>query len=243
MRDGAANVKRVTLELGGKSPFLVFDDANLEKAALTAYTAGFFNAGQVCVQPSRMLVQEGAYDEFVDRLVALAQTIKVGAWNEENVFQGPQISSAQTDKIMSYIEMGKKSDAKLILGGNRIDREGFFIEPTIFTGADNSMRQVREEIFGPVLNVVKFKTLEEGLAIANDTDYGLYASIFTTSWNTAHVASKKIQSGNVYVNTYFGGCNKTPFGGFKQSGVGRENGEAGLNNFLEDKTIGFDMSA
>jgi len=242
MRDGAATVKRITLELGGKSPLMVMDDANIEKAATAAFVFGFLNSGQFCMGATRLLVQEGAYDEFVARLVGMAQTIKVGAWHEEGVFMGPVVSENQANKIMEYIEIGKQSGAKLALGGNRIDREGFFIEPTIFTEADNSMRQVREEIFGPVLNVVKFKTLEEGLAIANDSPYGLTSSIFTSNMNTAHVASKKLQTGTVWVNNFFGLCMKTSFGGYKNSGVGRELGDSGLSSYLEDKTIGFDMS-
>jgi len=195
MAKSAAHVKRVTLELGGKSPFVVFDDADLDKAALHAYQQGFRNSGQFCVQPSRMLVQENAYDGFVDRLVALTREMPVGAWNEKGTFMGPQISQAAADKIMSYIDIGKKSGAKLVIGGERVDRDGFFVKPTIFTNADNSMRQCREEIFGPVLNIIKFKTIEEGIAIANDSDYGLTGAVYTKSWNTAHIATKKIQTG------------------------------------------------
>jgi len=233
----ADNLKRVTLELGGKSPVVIMDDCDLESAVEISHNALFFNMGQCCVAGSRTMVHEAIYDEYVERAVERAKNRVVGNPFEANVEQGPQVDKAQFDKILSYIDAGKKDGAKLATGGARAGNTGYFIEPTVFTDVGDDMRICREEIFGPVMSVQKFKSLEEVAERANKTRYGLGASVFTKDVGKAHYLSHAIRAGTVWVNCHNVFDAATPFGGFKESGSGRELGEYGLEAYTEVKSI------
>jgi len=232
-----SNLKRVTLELGGKSPFIVFNDANLEEAVEIAHAAIFFNMGQVCNAGSRLYVQEDIYDEFVKRAVARAEKRVVGHGYHPDTEQGPQVNKEQFDKILGYIDLGKKEGAKLLTGGARHGKEGYFIQPTVFGDATDKMTISREEIFGPVQVILKFKTIDEVIERANDTYYGLAAGLCTKSIATAQKCVDGIRAGTVWVNTFHMIKAQSPFGGFKMSGIGRELGEYGLAQYSEVKTV------
>ncbi|XP_059056628.1 aldehyde dehydrogenase 1A1-like [Achroia grisella] len=234
---GATNLKRVTLELGGKSPLVVMDDADLSLAVPIAARGVFANQGQVCVAASRLYVQSSIYDKFVEAAVQYAQQIKVGDPALETTHQGPQIDELMLNKILGYIEKGKKEGAKLLTGGKRIGTTGYFIEPTVFADVNDEMTIAKEEIFGPVQSIIKFDTLDEVIDRANNTTYGLAAGIITTNLNNALHFSKHVESGVVWINTYLMGGIQTPFGGFKDSGLGRENGIHALDPYLEVKTV------
>jgi len=234
---GLSNCKRVTLEMGGKSPLVIFDDADLDLAVNTAHFGIFFNQGEVCVASSRVFVQEGIYEEFVKKSVELALKRTVGDPFDEKTQQGAQIDKIQFDKILSYIEGGVKEGAKIQCGGKRVGNSGYFIQPTIFTDVSDNMVIAREEIFGPVMSVFKFKTLEEVIDRANDTQYGLAAGVFTKDINKALEFAQGVESGNVWINTYMAFGPQIPFGGFKMSGLGRESGEDGIHEFLEIKSV------
>jgi len=234
---GKTNLKRVTLELGGKSPLVIFDDADLDEAVPISHMALFFNAGQACISPSRMFVHEKIYDEFVKRSKDLALKRVLGDPYKDATEQGPQIDDIQFKKILDLIESGKKEGAKLECGGGRWGDKGYFIQPTIFSNVTDNMRIAKEEIFGPVQQILKFKTMEEVLERSNDTTYGLAAGVFSKDINKCLIYAQGVQAGTVWVNTYFGGTPQTPFGGFKQSGIGREMGEDGLHEYAEIKTV------
>jgi acyl-CoA reductase-like NAD-dependent aldehyde dehydrogenase len=234
---GETNLKRVTLELGGKSPLVVFDDADLNVAVPVSHEACFFNAGQVCISASRLFVQENIYDEFVKRSKELALKRIVGDPYLANTQQGPQIDDIQYKKVLQLIEAGKKEGAKLECGGGPVGGKGYFIQPTVFSNVKDDMRIAKEEIFGPVQQIMKFKTMEEAIERSNDTTYGLAAAVFSNDINKCLTYVQGVQSGTVWVNTYFGGDPQTPFGGFKQSGIGREMGEDGLHEYCEIKTV------
>lgn len=231
-----SNLKRCSLELGGKSPLVIFADADLDLAAEVAYKAVFSNQGQVCCAGSRTFVQEDVYDAFVKKAVAKAKARKVGD-PFGDVEQGPQIDTEIFDKVLGLIEAGKKEGAKLECGGERLGTEGFFIKPTIFSNVQDNMRIAKEEIFGPVQSIIKFKTIEEVIERANQTSYGLAAGILTKDIDKALLFAQSVEAGTVWVNCYDAVCPQTPFGGFKQSGIGREMGEAALEDYLEVKTI------
>lgn len=231
------NLKRVTLELGGKSPLIIFDDADLEEAVNIAHNGIFFNQGQVCCASSRIYVQEGIYDKFIAKSVEFAKKRKVGNPLEETTEQGPQVDAEQFDRIMKYIDIGKKEGANMVCGGNRIGDKGYFIEPTIFSEVSDSHQIGKDEIFGPVLSVFKFKTAEEAIKRAHKTHYGLGAGVLSKNINTSLMVAHALRAGTVWVNNWGYVTAKTPFGGFKQSGYGRELGPYGLRQYTEVKTI------
>jgi len=232
-----SNLKKVTLELGGKSPNIVFEDADIDEALKFVSLGIYYNHGQVCTAASRVFVQETIYDKFVAAFKARAQEHKIGDPFEKDTFQGPQVSQAQYDRVMGYIEHGKKEGATVVTGGGRHGDKGYFIQPTIFSDVRPDMKIMQEEIFGPVCAIAKFKDAAEAIRLANDTVYGLAAAVHTTNLNTAIKVSNAIRAGTVWVNCYHALHHQLPFGGYKQSGIGRELGEAALLNYTESKSV------
>src|ERR1700722_15066994 len=231
------NLKRVTLELGGKSPNIVFADADMEQAIEGSHQALFFNQGQCCCAGSRLFVEEKAYDEFVEKSVARAKRRTVGNPFDAKTEQGPQVDKDQFDKVMGYIDKGKKKNAKMLTGGGGVGDKGYFIEPTVFADVTDNMTIAQEEIFGPVMSILKFKTIEEVSARANKSAYGLAAAVWTKDIGKAHAIADNVRAGTVWVNCYDVFDAGAPFGGFKQSGIGRELGEYSLSNYTEIKTV------
>ena len=234
---GASNLKNVTLELGGKSPNIIFADADLDHAVETSHFALFFNQGQCCCAGSRCFVEESIYDEFVRKSVQRAKKRKVSHPLDPDCEQGPQVDQEQFDKIMDLIDSGKKEGAKLECGGNRVGDQGYFVEPTVFTEVTDEMRIAKEEIFGPVMQIMKFKTIDEVIERANRTTYGLAASVFTQNLEKALMLAQGIRAGTVWINCYDVLEVQAPFGGYKKSGSGRELGEYGLRQYSEIKTV------
>lgn len=234
---GKSNLKDVTLELGGKSPLVICDDADLDEAVEIAYQAVFMNQGQNCCAGTRTFVHESIYDEFVKKAAAKAKTRKVGDPCQTGVDQGPQVDKAQLEKIMMLVETGKKQGAKLQFGGKRVGTEGYFFEPTVFSDVTDDMTIAKEEIFGPVQSILKFTTMEEVIDRANKTHYGLASGILTKNINNILMFTQGIESGSVWVNTYMAITPQTPFGGYKESGVGRDLGKESLEAYLETKSI------
>ncbi|XP_052740644.1 aldehyde dehydrogenase 1A1 [Bicyclus anynana] len=234
---GTNNLKRVALELGGKSPLIIMNDADLNKAVPFAAQSVFVHQGQICIAASRLFVQAEIYDKFVQKAVELAKSWKLGDPALETTQNGPQIDESMMNKVLGYIEKGKAEGAKLLTGGKRVGTSGFYIEPAVFADVKDDMTIAKEEIFGPVQSILKFNTLEEAIDRANATNYGLAAGIFTSSIETALQFSKYVEAGNVWVNTYMQHGPQLPFGGFKESGVGRENGLDAVNAYLEVKTV------
>ena len=243
MTAAAQNLKRVTLELGGKNPVTFFDDCNMDLAIDWGLFAAFANQGQVCTAGSRFLVQEGIYDTFVARLVEGVQRIKIGYGMDEGVTMGPLISEIHRTKVESYVAIGIAEGATLLCGGDRPDMEGFYYNPTVFGDVTPDMRIAREEIFGPVLSIIKFKTEEEAIRIANDTEYGLGAGLFTQDLTRAHRFVPQIRCGIVWVNCYHPTFNELPWGGYKQSGIGRELGMYGMEAYLEIKQVNINLNS
>uniref|UniRef100_M4B4V2 Aldehyde dehydrogenase domain-containing protein n=1 Tax=Hyaloperonospora arabidopsidis (strain Emoy2) TaxID=559515 RepID=M4B4V2_HYAAE len=231
------NLKRVSLELGGKSANIILNDADIDAAIEQSQKGLFFNSGQLCISGSRVYVQEGIYDEFVRRSVEAARTIKIGDPTDPRTQQGPQIDGGQLRRILDFIELGKQAGARLMCGGKRWGDKGFFVEPTVFTDVTDDMAIAREEIFGPVMSILKFKTIDEVIERANNSEYGLGAGVVTSSLDNAIKISNGVRVGTVYVNCYAVIEPNAPFGGFKNSGFGREQGEQGLRNYLESKTV------
>ncbi|XP_069332497.1 aldehyde dehydrogenase 1A1-like isoform X1 [Eulemur rufifrons] len=234
---GKSNLKRVTLELGGKSPCIVFADADLDSAVEFAHQGVFFHQGQCCVAASRLFVEESIYDEFVRRSVERAKKYVLGNPLTAGVNQGPQIDKEQHDKILGLIESGKKEGAKLECGGGPWGNKGYFVQPTVFSNVRDDMRIAKEEIFGPVQQIMKFKSVDDVIKRANNTHYGLAAGIFTKDLDKAITVSSALQAGTVWVNCYLASSVQSPFGGFKMSGHGREMGEYGLHEYTEVKTV------
>ncbi|MCJ1473290.1 aldehyde dehydrogenase (NAD(P)(+)) ald5 [Lambiella insularis] len=232
-----SNLKKVTLELGGKSPNIVFNDADIENAISWVNFGIFFNHGQCCCAGSRIYVQEGIYDKFVERFKARAGKNVVGDPFGKDTFQGPQISQLQYDRIMEYIDHGKKEGAKVEIGGERHGEKGYFIQPTIFSNVSEDMKIMREEVFGPVCSIAKFKDEADAIRVGNSTTFGLAAAVHTTNLNTAIRVANSLQAGTVWVNAYNLLHHQLPFGGFKESGIGRELGEAALANYTQTKTV------
>jgi aldehyde dehydrogenase (NAD+) len=232
-----SNLKKVTLELGGKSPNIVFNDADVENAISWVNFGIFFNHGQCCCAGSRVYVQSGIYDKFVERFKARAVANKVGDPFAADTFQGPQVSQLQFDRIMSYIDHGKKEGATVETGGGRHGDKGYFIQPTIFSNVTEDMKIMQEEIFGPVCSIAKFETEEEILKTANNTTYGLASAVHTSNLNTAIRVANGLRAGTVWVNQYNMLHHQLPFGGYKESGIGRELGEAALANYTQTKTV------
>ena len=241
MRAAASNLKKLTLELGGKSPNIILKDCDLETAANGTLCAIFMNQGQMCVAGSRLLVEEAIYDKFVELLVTKTKKLKVGDPLDPATDIGPLISNAQKKTVLDYIAIGKK-EAKLACGGTSSLNRGYYVEPTIFIDAKNDMRIAREEIFGPVLTVIKVKDASEAVRVANDTDYGLAAMLWTKDLEKASTVSRQLRAGTVWVNTFGGFYNEAPFGGYKQSGFGRELGKEGLQELTQVKHVNIDLT-
>jgi len=234
----ANHMKTVTLECGGKSPLIVFDDADLEQAVNAADVGLFLNQGQCCIAASRLYVQEGIYDKFVEMCVAKAQKRTLGN-QSSGAEQGPQVDGIQFDNVLKFIQKGKDEGATLLTGGDRHgkDGEGYYVQPTVFSDVTDDMTIAREEIFGPVMSIMKFKTVEEVVKRANDTMYGLGAGVCTRDIGKAMVVSSQIRAGTIYINCYDNFTAQAPFGGMKQSGIGRELGEYGIRAYIEPKTV------
>ncbi|MGE4428257.1 MAG: aldehyde dehydrogenase [Solirubrobacteraceae bacterium] len=237
MAGGAPTMKRLTLELGGKSPNIVFEDADLDAATLTAMRASFGHSGQMCTAGSRLLVQRSILDEMHGRLAAAVAKVPVGHGLDGGITVGPLVSEEQREQVLRYIEVGREDGAELAVGGGVPDRPGYFVEPTLFTGVDNAMRIAREEIFGPVVGVIPFEDEAEALAIANDTSYGLAAGVWTRDLSRAHRMAEEISAGTVWVNTYNFFDPALPFGGMRDSGVGRDLGDIALESFTEPRSV------
>ncbi|HZU24221.1 MAG TPA: aldehyde dehydrogenase family protein [Bryobacteraceae bacterium] len=231
------NLKRVTLELGGKSPNIVFADADMEKAVEGSHFALFFNQGQCCCAGSRLFVERRVYDEFVERSTERAKKRTVGDPFDTRTEQGPQVDQDQFNKVMSYIDAGKRQGAKLMCGGDRVGDRGYFIAPTVFADVKDDMKIAEEEIFGPVMSIIPFDGLDDVVERANRTMYGLAAAVWTRDVTKAHAISAAVRAGTVWVNCYDVFDAAAPFGGFKQSGIGRELGEYGLQQYTEVKTV------
>ncbi len=232
-----SNLKRVTLELGGKSPNIIFADTDLDEAVEGAHIGIFANQGQVCCAGSRVFVEDSIYDRFLEKSVARAQARVLGDPFDPKTDQGPQVNQAQFDKVLGYIESGKAEGAHLACGGERFGNRGYFIQPTVFAGVDDKMKIAREEIFGPVMSVMRFGDVGEAIERANDTVYGLSAGVWTRDIRKATAVANGIRAGTVWVNCYNVLDTRAPFGGFKHSGIGRELGEYGLQQYSEVKTV------
>ncbi len=237
----ARGLKKVSLELGGKSPNIVFADAHLDNAVKGAISGIFAATGQTCIAGSRLLVQESIHDAFVEKLVAFAGTARMGNPMSLDTQVGPVTTQPQYEKILGYMDIAKGEGAKCLLGGGKATRPecgaGWFVEPTIFAGVHNKMRIAQEEVFGPVLSVIPFKDDEEAVAIANDVVFGLAAGVWTSSIQRAIEIPRRIQAGTVWVNTYRAVSYVSPFGGYKRSGLGRESGQEAINDFLQTKSV------
>ena len=243
----AKTFKRVSLELGGKSPNIVFADAKIEDAVNGAVSGIFAATGQTCIAGSRLLLQESIHDAFVEKLLALAKTARMGDPMSLDTQVGPVTTRPQYEKVLGYIDIAKKEGAKLLLGGGAATRpecgKGWFVEPTVFAGVNNKMRIAQEEVFGPVLSVIKFKDEEEALAIANDVRFGLGSGVWTSDIGRAIRMSERIQAGTVWVNTYRAVSYLSPFGGYKDSGLGRENGIDAMREYLQVKSVWINTGA
>jgi len=233
----ADTLKRTSFELGGKSPNVIFADADMEQAVAGAFHAIYFNGGQCCTAGSRLFVEERVHQEFVERLAARVKQRKVGDPLDPTTEQGPRVSQEQLEKILGYIDLGQQQGASLVTGGHRIGDKGFFVEPTIFDHVRDDMKIATDEIFGPVVSVLPFSDINELIGRANNTYYGLSAGIWTKNIDKAHLFAKHVKAGTVWVNCYHVVDTTTPFGGFKMSGHGRENGETALELYTEMKTV------
>ena len=245
MQLASSTIKKTTLELGGKSPNIVYEDADMDQAVDGALWATFFHQGQVCESGTRLLLPESIHDEFVERLVERARQIKLGDTLDYESDMGPLVSAAQRETVEGYVRIGKEEGAKLVLGGKRPEGEqferGFWFEPTIFTDVENSMTIAQEEIFGPVLSVIKFKDDDDAIRIANDSIYGLASGVWSQDPDRCLETAKRLKAGTVWVNDYHLINCVAPFGGYKQSGVGRELSGYGLNEYTEVKHVHWDL--
>jgi aldehyde dehydrogenase (NAD+) len=241
MRAAAERIAPVTLELGGKSPFVVFPDADLEKTVEAVASGIYYSTGEICDALSRALVHEDVYEAFVDRFVAKSESYVLGDPFDDGTTMGPLTTAEQLETVLEYIELGTEEGATLATGGSRPDddalADGHYVEPTVFTDVDNDMRIAQEEIFGPVQTVQSFETYDEAIRLANDTSFGLAAAVATESTDLVHRAAADLQAGIVYVNDYGPILPEGPYGGFKRSGIGRDLGEAALDHYQQTKTV------
>ncbi|WP_238942065.1 aldehyde dehydrogenase family protein [Bacillus sp. REN10] len=245
MKTAADTMKKISLELGGKSPNIIFADADFEVAVDYALFGIYCGAGQVCSAGSRILVEDSIYDQFVERFVERAKQIKVGPGLDEETEMGPLVSKQHMEKVLGYIEIGKEEGARLVCGGERLTENGmengYFVAPTVFVDTTQDMRIVQEEIFGPVVAIQKFSSEEEAIRLANGTDYGLAGAVFTIDGAKAMRVIKKLRAGITWINSYHPTYNEAPWGGYKQSGIGRSLGTFGLEEFQEIKQININM--
>jgi phenylacetaldehyde dehydrogenase len=230
-------IKRLTLELGGKSPVLVLEDADIESAAQAVANGIFFNAGQVCDAGTRVYVQRRIHDKFIGALIEYTRTLKIAPGLDRDCFISPLVSALQKDRVSSYIEAGRREGAEVVYGGHTLDRPGYFIEPTIFAHCRRDMQVVREEIFGPVLATMPFDGVDEALSLANDSRYGLAAAIYSNDLNQVNRLIPQLRAGTVYVNAHSTIDPSMPFGGFKESGFGKDLGPEQLDHLMESKAV------
>jgi phenylacetaldehyde dehydrogenase len=233
-----SNLNKVTLELGGKSPVLIFDDASVKKALTLAAFGAFVHSGQACVCGSRIFAQRGVYDRVVEGMATIANAMKMGGPKEEGTMSGPLISQKQLKRVLGYLEQGKSDGAEIVTGGHRLDRKGYFVHPTVVTNVDpDSSRLFQEEIFGPVVTILPFDDEDDAVALANNSTYGLASTVWTKDLGRAHRLAKRIKAGTVGLNCQFQYDHSMPFGGYKQSGWGHESGKAGIDTYLQTKIV------
>ena len=237
LRGAAGNLKRVTLELGGKSANIIFPDADIDAAVKAAGSGIFFNTGQVCSAGSRILVHEDIYDDVVERLVNRAKGVRVGNPRDTSTAMGPLVSQVQMDRVLEYIAIGRREGAQIAVGGARLGDSGYFVGPTVFAGVDHQMRISQEEIFGPVATVIRFKDDEDALRIANGTKYSLAAGVWSADVTRVHRFVRRLKAGTVWANTYGPTDVRLPWGGARDSGFGREHGDEAIANFTEPKAV------
>ncbi|WP_405137782.1 aldehyde dehydrogenase family protein [Nocardia sp. NBC_01388] len=233
-----SNLKKLTLELGGKSPVLIFDDADLDMAIMMAGFGTFVHSGQACVCGSRILVQRSVYERVVEGIAQLADNLKLGGPKEEGSMIGPLISAKQLSRVMGYIDQGNSDGVEVVTGGHRLDRTGYFVHPTVLTNVDPATSKLyQEEIFGPVVTILPFDDEDQAVAMANDSTYGLAATVWTRDLARSHRLAKRLQAGTVSLNCQLVFDHSMPFGGYKQSGWGYESGKAGIDTYLQTKTV------
>ncbi len=237
LKGAAGNLKRVTLELGGKSANIIFPDASLDAAVKAAASGIFFNSGQVCSAGSRILVHESIHDEVVDRLAERARTVRIGDPREAGTAMGPLVSAVQMNRVLEYIEIGRREGARIATGGDRRGDKGYFVNPTVFAGVEHQMRISQEEIFGPVAAVIPFKDDEDAIRLANGTSYSLAAGVWSADVSRIHRMIRRLKAGTVWANTYGPTDVRLPWGGARDSGFGREHGDAAIDNFTEPKAV------
>ncbi|MEZ0364960.1 aldehyde dehydrogenase [Mycobacterium sp. pUA109] len=237
VRASAGNLKKVMLELGGKSPVLIYDDADLNMAITMAAMGIFVHSGQGCVCGSRIFVQRSVYDQVVEGIAMVANNLQLGGPQEEGSMIGPLISQKQLTRVMGFIDEGKKDGVEVVTGGHRLDRKGYFVHPTVLTNVDPAMRLYQQEIFGPVVTILPFDDDDEAVALANDTSYGLAATVWTTNLARAHNLAKRLEAGTVTLNCQLVFDHNVPFGGYKQSGWGHEFGREGVEAYMQTKSV------
>jgi len=237
LQASTGNMKKVTLELGGKSPNIIFPDADMDKAIETAVVAFCRNSGQICSAGTRLLVHESLHDEIAQRVAKIASGYRIGSPMARDTQIGPLISERQMDRVLSYVEAGRSDGAKLVLGGSRVGKVGYFVEPTVFSHVSNGMKIAQEEIFGPVLSIIPFKNEDDAIALGNDTEYGLAAAVWTRDASRAHRVARALKSGRVWINTYAETDPVMSLGGYKQSGYGREMGAESIDAYTQTKSV------
>jgi aldehyde dehydrogenase (NAD+) len=244
MRAAAEHITRIGLELGGKSPCVVFADADIDSAIRQTASGAFFNAGQVCSAATRVVVEEAVHDAFVEGLAKRAKTLRLGDPTDPGTTMGPLISQQQMERVLGYIQAGGEQGAQAICGGGRAGNAGYFVEPTVFAGVKDTMRIAQEEIFGPVVSVMRFSDEDQAVSLANGTDYSLAAAVWTRNIDRGHRMSHRLNAGTVWVNTYGPTDARLPWGGMGgQSGIGRDLGRAALDNYTEQKTVWLQLHA